>query len=611
MKVFYLLFLFFMPLFATLQSELGDSINKQIKFVQLINDDNATQESIMKITTKQKEFYSNLFEELMVKKSKYLNEKYSHESQIYALEKIINLNKKRKNKYAVTRDEVKIKTYKLLDMQYFMIKNILGSLNKHNYNNLKIKMNKIFDQNKLEVSKLNNQNYFDILKIIDNSKVIKQAQQSIIIFENLIEVNNDLIKYLSIFDKKIYTLNKYSQYKLIEPILYINKIPLVKSINIFLSELGFNVIKLILIVFIILVIYFIRIIFYKILEKYIVKIKFLKKYSKDILNSIRKLVEIAIILINIEIVIYVYNDFLSINSVSIFFNVLYGFIFTFIIYRVANAVAKIKINKISVDGNSVKFEIINVGIKILNVTIWIIGLLIILFLVGVDLTAVLSGLGIGGFAIALAAKDSLANFFGTLSILFSDVFSQGDWIKIDGVEGTVVEIGLRVTTIRTFDNAMISIPNGTVSTKDVKNYSRRSLGRRIKMSLGIKYDSSSRDIKNAIDEIYTMLDQHEGIATVNTEFLHNSEHRTRLVRSKDDSEGVKKTLLVYLDSFGDSSINILIYCFSKTVQWSEWLEVKQDVMFKMMEILERNNLEFAFPSLSLYHENNLEVKDLN
>jgi len=192
--------------------------------------------------------------------------------------------------------------------------------------------------------------------------------------------------------------------------------------------------------------------------------------------------------------------------------------------------------------------------------------------------------------------------------LFSDVFSQGDWIVIDGKEGVVVEIGLRVTTLRTFDNALIAIPNGTFASKDVKNWDRRILGRRIKMKLGIKYNSRSEDIKNAINEIKVMLDQHPLIATVNTKYEHRKSRATRLV-SEDDLQGVKKTLLVYLDEFGDSSMNILIYCFTKSVNWEEWLATKEDVMHKIMEIFEKNSLEFAFPSLSIYNESDSKEQD--
>ena len=376
----------------------------------------------------------------------------------------------------------------------------------------------------------------------------------------------------------------------------------------FLTPYGLSAFKIILIFALFLVIYFIRKVLFDLIQSNISKIKSLEKYSKEIFSSIRKLLEIIFIVINIELTLYVYNDFVSFIGSGTYFNMLYAFLITFIIYTTLNRVADIKLKDINVQEKKIKNEVINVSIKLLNFLIWIIGVLVILHLWGVELTAVISGLGIGGLAVALASKDSLANFFGTLSILFSDVFSQGDWIEVDGKQGTVVEIGLRVTKLRTFDNALIAIPNAVLANKDVRNWNKRSLGRRIKMHIGVKYDSKREDIQTAISEIYKMLDQHQGIATKNTKYSYSlRDKKARAVHSKDDQEGVKKTLLVYLDEFGDSSINILIYCFSKSVAWQEWLEVKQDVMFNIMEILEKNSLEFAFPTVSLYHENELDL----
>jgi MscS family membrane protein len=234
--------------------------------------------------------------------------------------------------------------------------------------------------------------------------------------------------------------------------------------------------------------------------------------------------------------------------------------------------------------------------------IFLVGLLIILSYAGVDLTAILSGLGIGGLAVALAARESLSNFFGTVSILLSDVFSQGDWIVIGKEEGVVIEIGLRVTTLRTFDNALIAIPNGLLANQDVKNWNKRIIGRRIKMNLGVKYNSKSSDIKNAVNEIREMLLNHPQIATQNTFCDYDSGKSTKLV-SHDDEQGVKKTLLVYLDEFSSSSITILVYCFTKSTDWELWLQTKEDVMYKIMGIFEKNSLEFAFASMSIYNEN--------
>jgi MscS family membrane protein len=105
-----------------------------------------------------------------------------------------------------------------------------------------------------------------------------------------------------------------------------------------------------------------------------------------------------------------------------------------------------------------------------------------------------------------------------------------------------------------------------------------------------------------VNEIRAMLNMHEDIATENTSYKYQQRESAKLV-SKDDALGIKKTLLVYLDEFTDSSMNILVYCFTKSTDWQEWLETKEEVMHRIMEIFEKNNIEFAFPSMSLYHEN--------
>ncbi|QSZ41415.1 mechanosensitive ion channel [Sulfurimonas aquatica] len=374
------------------------------------------------------------------------------------------------------------------------------------------------------------------------------------------------------------------------------------ALNLNFDFFGLNSAKLIYIVLLIAVIYFFRKIVYVTLERNILKISSIKDYSTQILGSVRTPIEYIIIIININMIVYVYDDFHTINSIATIFNIIYGFFLTLLFYKVLNAVALIKLKTLS-DNSNIKSDVVNVALKIVNFIILIIGLLVVLYFAGVDLTAVLSGLGIGGLAVAFAAKDTISNFFGTLSILMSDVFSQGDWIEIDGREGVVVEIGLRVTTLRTFDNALIAIPNGTFASKDVKNWNKRILGRRIKMKLSIRYDSKSEDIKNAVNEIRIMLEKHPKIAGKETKYKYQrlNQHVAKLV-SKDDLEGVKSTLLVYLDEFSDSSINILVYCFTKSVLWDEWLATKEDVMHKIMHIIEKNSLAFAFPSLSLYNE---------
>ncbi|WP_300361415.1 mechanosensitive ion channel family protein, partial [Hydrogenimonas sp.] len=251
-------------------------------------------------------------------------------------------------------------------------------------------------------------------------------------------------------------------------------------------------------------------------------------------------------------------------------------------------------------------ELINLIISIVKAIIVIIAISMLLVRMGVNITGVVASLGIGGLAVALAAQNTLSNFFGLLKIIFDNSFSQGDWIETPDVEGTVVEIGFISTMIRTFDNAMITVPNATLANNPLKNWSKRTVGRRIKMVIGVTYDSKREDLMAAVKEIEKMLSEHPGIASSKKvdgkKIFQRRSRREKKLLSLEDKYGVKTTLLVFLDEFADSSINILVYCFSKSVVWQEWLEVKQDVMLKIWEILEKYHLDFAFPSESIYFD---------
>jgi MscS family membrane protein len=382
----------------------------------------------------------------------------------------------------------------------------------------------------------------------------------------------------------------------------INNYEIVKDINSVLTAVGLSAVKVLLILCVSLFLFLIRKYLYTLVEKLFVKLSYTRKSAHEILKCLKSTFEYLLVFINIDFAVYIYNDFTSNEFETMIFSIIYSVFFSVVLYKVINKIAYMKIKKLDSGNTKVKASVINVGIKIVNFLILLVGVLLVLFYSGVNLTAVLSGLGIGGFAVALAAKDSLANFFGTLSILLGDTFRQGDWIVADGVEGTVVEIGLRVTTVRTFDNALISVPNANLANTDIKNWNKREVGRRIKMSLGVKYDSKSEDIQNAVNDLREMLQNHPGIATKDTEISKSSKQSAKMISYEDD-KGIKKTLMVYLDEFSGSSINILVYCFSRTVNWAEFLELKEDVMYKIMEIFEKNNLEFAFPSMSIYKEN--------
>ena len=598
---------FVLALHAEANVKYSQFIDKQIQLTYEMNDANLSQEKASRLVKEQEDLYEDELYKLMSDKSYYINNLKDYSSEIFSLKKIISINRRAGNKYAVIRDEVQIKSYIIVGNMNKLIRNVLLALDSKTIRLFETKLNQLTSQNQKQLAVIvkKSDSYEELLKLNSSgSKVLTAMQNNIREFYALQEINSDMIAYLYKFEDMMYRLNKFSRYHLIKPVVFINSLDPVQAVDKLLKPLGLSVIKIVLILSLIIFIYFLRKLFYIVLEKYLINSDYLNEYAENILLRTKRSIEVLIIVININMVAYVYNNFSSVEFVSRFFNIIYTMIITYIIYIIVNTIAAHNLEKFAKDKTTVKGDLINVGIKILNFFIFTIGLIIVLYFAGVNLTALLSGLGIGGFAVAFAAKDTISNFFGTLSILFSDVFSQGDWIEIDGREGTVVEIGLRVTTIRTFDNALIAIPNGTFASKDIKNWNKRKIGRRIKMKLGVKYDSKREDINKAIIEIREMLQNHPDIATQNTKYEHIMQKRGRVAKivSKDDLEGIKRTLLVFLDEFSDSSINILLYCFSKSVVWEDWLETKQDVMEKIMEIFERNNLEFAFPSLSIYDE---------
>jgi MscS family membrane protein len=586
---------------SQLPAEFQPWAQKLIDINYKMGDVNITQEAIEKLAEEETAFYDEILEDILLNKTDFLKNPKKFQFETFSLERMMRINKRVGNKYAVLRDEVLVKSYKLIEIQNTMVRKIFQSLDYYTIDEFEVRMNNLFAQSQIDIHALGNIDYKPYLRMTEKNSILKEAQKNIKDFYALMEINADILKYFSISDKKIYRLNKYAQYNVLSTALFINKQAPVQIINPWLEPMGLDVIKLLLIVFVSLMIYFIRKVLYGLIERILLKTKYLKRYTQEILDDVRISVTLLLIMINLELAIYIYYDFSTSDLVSKIFNIIYGLFFTVIVYQTINGIARVKIENLGQAEKRVKDEMVNVAIKIINFLIIIFGILLVFYLAGVNLTAVLSGLGIGGFAIALAARESLANFFGTISILMSDVFSQGDWIVVGDKEGTVVEIGLRVTTLRTFDNAMISIPNGVLANGDVKNWNRRAIGRRIKMKLGVKYNSKAENINSAVMSIREMLKEHKDIATVNTSYKARLNKNAKLV-SKEDSLGVKRTLLVYLDEFSDSSINILVYCFTKTTDWNEWLAVKEDVMYKVMQILKENDLEFAFPSLSIYQE---------
>ncbi len=327
--------------------------------------------------------------------------------------------------------------------------------------------------------------------------------------------------------------------------------------------------------------------------------------DRDFINAqVSRPIETIVILLALQFVLYVTLGIGGIPGwLSQVFGIAYVLLITLLFYRMSSSVLLVQFSP-RIQKKLFRKEILNLIVGLNKVLIIILALIAILSILGVNLSTMLGGLGLGGAAIAFAAKDSISNIFGSISLLASDVFDQGDWIQVGEIEGTVVQIGLRATTIRTFANALISVPNLILANDGVINWDRRKIGRQIKMYVGVPYSSDFDTVDKAIKEIREMLLTHPDITGAHTTYV--DDRRQGLV-SKDDKNGVKRTLLVYLDSFSDSGMEIMVYCFSRSVIWEEWLGVKEDVLFKVGRILHQNGLEIAYPTRTLHQNSSANV----
>ncbi|MGH1398613.1 MAG: mechanosensitive ion channel family protein [Alphaproteobacteria bacterium] len=219
--------------------------------------------------------------------------------------------------------------------------------------------------------------------------------------------------------------------------------------------------------------------------------------------------------------------------------------------------------------------------KAMKVIIIFIGGAVILEVWGIAVGPLLAGLGLFGAAVALGAQDLFKNLIGGITIIAERRFSPGEWICVDGVvEGTVEEIGFRSTKVRRFDKAPVHVPNAQLSDAAVTNFTRMT-HRRIKWAIGVEYGASVEQLQIIRDEIMAYI-----------------------MGSEDFASPEEVSTFVRVDSFNASSIDFLVYCFTKTTNWGEWLAIKEAFALKIKEIVEEKaGTGFAFPSQSIYIEN--------
>lgn len=224
--------------------------------------------------------------------------------------------------------------------------------------------------------------------------------------------------------------------------------------------------------------------------------------------------------------------------------------------------------------------------KLLRLSVVVTAILVALQTLGFSISGVLAFGGIGGIAIGFAAKDLLANFFGGLMIYLDRPFAVGDWIRSPDrdIEGTVEKIGWRLTLIRTFDKRPLYVPNSIFTQIAVEN-PQRMLNRRIYETIGLRYDDASK-VREIVRRVKDMLTNHPEIDT-------------------------GQTMIVNFNKFATSSMDFFIYTFTKTTNWIHYHEVKQDVLLKIVDIIEQQGAEIAFPTSTVHLADKEILKNLS
>ncbi len=223
----------------------------------------------------------------------------------------------------------------------------------------------------------------------------------------------------------------------------------------------------------------------------------------------------------------------------------------------------------------VRQTVLPLVVKSFKVVIFALSLLMVIQEWGYDVKGFIAGLGLAGFAVAMGAQDTITNLMSGVFLIVDRTVSVGDWIQTDQVEGIVEEMSFRTTRIRTFEQALITVPNSSLANRPVINNTKRGM-RRIRFDLGVMYKTSAQQLERVVKSIEAMLYEHPRV--------------------------VNDTVFVRFMEFGDSSLNIMVSAFGDTTAYEEFINIRQEINFRIMDILEAEGVSAAFPSTSVYIE---------
>jgi len=243
------------------------------------------------------------------------------------------------------------------------------------------------------------------------------------------------------------------------------------------------------------------------------------------------------------------------------------------LYRLVDVLGEKMAEKAAATESKLDDQLVPLVRKTLKVITVIAGVLFILQNLDVNVASLLAGLGIGGVAVALAAKDTIANFFGSIMIFVDRPFQIGDWVVVEGAEGIVEEVGFRSTRIRTFYNSLITMPNAKFTETKIDNYGARTY-RRTYVTLNLTYDTTPEQMQAFVEGIRAIV-------------------RANPFSRKDYYE-------IHMSGFGAHSLDVMVYIFFKVPNWSAELRERHNVYLEIMRLARDLGVQFAFPTQTLH-----------
>lgn len=349
--------------------------------------------------------------------------------------------------------------------------------------------------------------------------------------------------------------------------------------------LGLHIWQMVGILIIVLLSVIIHKLFTFLIEKIIINILIKRGHvitAKEYVAPVAKPLSILIIFPILLILTPVIQLPITINGYLMFtLKALWPVFLTIVVYRLVDLLGMYMVKFAEKTESTLDDQLVPMVRKALKIFVIIIGGLAILVNLNIDILPLLTGLSIGGLAFALAAQDTLKNFFGSIMIFMDKPFQIGDWITSGDIDGTVEEVGFRATRIRTFRNSLTYVPNGQIADTTVDNHGLRNY-RRFYTQIAVQYDTPSDLINVFVDGLREIVKKHP--------------------------HTLKSNFHVYLNNMADSSLNVMFYIFFKVPDWGAELRCRHEILIEIIRLAESLGVNFAFPTTTLHMETFPEKK---